>query len=261
VPELRVLVTRPAHQNQALVDLLMTQGVHPLTLPVIDIIALPQSVQLQTMVEQRHSFHLAIFISPNAVAYGLALLLAYGSLPNTLKLVTIGQASADKVKQILGHNADIYPHEDYNSEALLALDALQPLHVNNKKIIIFRGQGGRELLANTLRQRGAEVVYAEVYQRKIASPSAELLATLWTTNQNPHIIIVTSDQGLRNLVTIHSVKPSYLTQLWQTPLVVVTEKMRKNAQYLGFTHTIIVATEVSNEALVRAVNQWVSSMN
>jgi len=129
--------------------------------------------------------------------------------------------------------------------------------VSNKKIIIFRGCGGRELLATSLRERGAEVNYAEVYQRIQPEVDDSQLDSIWgqlTLNNKPDIITITSSEGLCNLLAI--VKPRYQGLLLQTPLVVVTEKMRISARASGFNNVIIVASKASNDAILDSVLEW-----
>ncbi len=254
---IRVLVTRPEHQASTFCQLVKKQGGSPVCLPVIEIKPIALSSQMQCLVDGATKVDYAIFISPNAVEHGLAALLAHGRIPDTLKLVTIGKASAQKMQQILGRAPDIYPVEQYNSEALLALDSLQSDIISNKKIIIFRGCGGRELLATCLRERGAEVDYVEAYQRIQPEVDDSQLDLIWgqlPLNGKPDIITVTSSEGLRNLLAI--VKPQYLDILLQTPLVVVTEKVRISARASGFNNVIIVASKASNEAILDSVLEW-----
>ena len=278
--DIRIMVTRPVHQAQVFCELLAEQGAQVIRLPVIEIEAIALSQKMTAVIETINEIDFAIFISPNAVEHGLAALFAHGRIPDKLKLVTIGKASAQKMQQLLGRAPDIYPEEQYNSEALLALDSLQSDKVNNKKIIIFRGQGGRELLAASLKQRGARVDYAEVYQRKIPELQSGVLASIFGTNSklseyegadcrgskcrgpnSPDIITVTSSEGLNNLVAMIDCSSdeqhdSYLQQLWQTPLVVVTEKMRHSAQTLGFKNAIMIAARASDDALLESVLEW-----
>lgn len=251
---IRVLVTRPEHQAQALCYMLAEQGGQAVCFPVIEIKAFNVSNTAEDLIANLSAIDFAIFISPNAVEYGFARILAHGKIPDKLKLVTIGKASAQKLQQLTGRTADIYPAEHYNSEALLALESMQHDKVNNKRVLIFRGRGGRELLARTLAYRGAVVDYAEVYQRKEPVPDSTLLDAVWGSDV-PDIVTVTSNEGLTNLLAMTTSK-QYRQQLLQTPLVVVTEKMRLNAQTLGFKNDIIVAAEAGNEALLESVQDW-----
>ena len=271
---IQILVTRPVQQAQPLCDMLNAHGGQAIQFPVIKIEAMSLSKKMMNIIKDIDKIDFAVFISPNAVQYGIAQLLAHGKIPDKLKLVTIGKASAQKMIQVLGRAPDIYPTKQYNSEALLALDDLQYEQVNNKKVVIFRGCGGRELLAESLIQRGAGVFYAEVYQRVKPEPERQSLEAVWGKNsRRPDIITITSDEGLNNLVamlgdaisgaagekvhdTAYSSNNYYLESLRQVPLVVISEKMRIKAQTLGFNNTIIVADRVSNKALLDSVLEW-----
>ncbi|WP_198262464.1 uroporphyrinogen-III synthase [sulfur-oxidizing endosymbiont of Gigantopelta aegis] len=261
----RILVTRPAHQAEAFCAMLAKQGAEPICLPLIDIVVTPLKQSEIALLQALDTVSLAIFISPNAVEHGLAALLGQGKIPDTLKLVTIGQASADKMLQLLGRRPDIYPLEQYNSEALLALPALSEEQINGASVLILRGEGGRELLANTLRERGAKVAYVEVYRRQLATAAQPLLRRLFISNddKNPalDLICLTSNEGLQNLQAMVETLPKAISNqalqcLWQTPLLLVTEKMRDNARQMGFTNTLLMASNATNEAMLESVLEW-----
>ena len=108
-------------------------------------------------------------------------------------------------------------------------------------------------MANTLRDRGAEVVYAECYRRIIPQIDSSPLLKHWQRDE-VHIIIVTSNDGLQNLYDmVGSQGQPYLIN---TPLVVISERMCALSSKLGFTHTPIVAKSASDEALLNAVLTW-----
>ncbi|MCU7834167.1 MAG: uroporphyrinogen-III synthase [gamma proteobacterium symbiont of Taylorina sp.] len=259
---LKILVTRPAHQTKSLSELITEQGGQAILFPLIEINPVHINRKTSALLNNIKRIDYAVFISPNAVEYGIAELLKRGEIPAQLKLVTIGQASAKKLQQISGRNADIYPVEQYNSEALLAHSGLTRSNVDHKQFIIYRGVGGRELLADTLKQRGAIVHYAEVYQRSRPAVDTKTIDAIWNSSKReactPDIITITSNEGLNNLVEIFSELPdqSYYQQLIATPLVVVTEEMHSNARSSGFTSQIIVAAKASNEALIKGVLEW-----
>ena len=73
--------------------------------------------------------------------------------------------------------------------------------VRGKRVRIVRGNGGRETLADTLRERGAIVDYLEVYARRLPAYSAGELDTLEKRWQSGGIdaVVVMSVQSLRNL--------------------------------------------------------------
>ena len=159
-----VMVTRPAHQAEPLCQLLEQNGASVLRFPVIEITDASDQPALLDVLRRLEQFDMAIFISPNAVSRIMNLLHTHKMhLPEELTLATIGKGSARELKSFTGRAPDIVPASVFNSEALLEMEAMAP--VSGKKIVIFRGEGGRELLAETLRERGANVEYADAYRR------------------------------------------------------------------------------------------------
>ncbi len=245
-----VVVTRPAHQAEELCTLLAGEGACVIRFPVLEIVAPDDIGVLNDIIDRLESFDIAIFISPNAVNRAVNCIQARRAIPRNLRLAAVGRGSARALAR-LGLRADIYPATRFNSEALLELEPMR--QVAGKRIVIFRGEGGRELLAETLRQRGAEVEYAEVYRR--VKPKSDVAALLrhWARG-DVDVVTVTSNDGLRNLYDM----VGQLGRQWlqQTPLVVVSERARRLAAELGFKHAPVVAPEASDEAIVRAVKEW-----
>lgn len=242
-----VLVTRPAHQAQHLCELIKAQGGEALVFPVLDIVEPEDTSALFQIIDRLDEFDIAIFISANAVTQGMSLILTDRSLPPHLKLATVGMRTAKELEQF-GLCADICPSEKFNSEALLTLDEMQD--VAGKNIVIFRGEGGREFLAETLIQRGAHVEYAEVYRR--TKPQADT-----KTLQRPlergdiDIVTVTSNDGLRNLFDMAGTRGQQ--RLRQLPLVVISDRMVELAEELGFKHPPTVCDEACDESIVEAI--------
>jgi len=247
---LHVVVTRPAHQAEALCDLIEQQGGHAIRFPVLEIVEPRDHDALYAVIDRLPDYDLAIFISPNAVHRAMNLISARAGLPPSLAIAAVGRASAKALNQH-GCSEVISPQQKFDSEALLAMAELQ--QVAGKRIVIFRGEGGRELLADTLRERGAHVDYAECYRRAKPDTDVNPLLQHWVRNE-VDIIIVTSDEGLHNLYEL----VGELGRQWlmKTPLVVVSERTRVLAQQMGFTQTPILATKASDETLFQAVMDW-----
>ena len=185
---LNIVVTRPRAQATQLAQRITQQGGRAILFPLLEINPVTDPQPLRALASQLAHFNLAIFISPNAVHYGMQAILENGPLPTTLKIATVGQGSA-KALRVLGVKEVIAPQDKFDSEALLALPELQ--QVNGWRVAIFRGDGGRELLGDTLKARGAQVEYAACYHRtKPQHNLTDLLAA------DPHAIIVTSSEAL-----------------------------------------------------------------
>ncbi len=248
-----VVVTRPAHQAQGLRELIESRGGTVILFPVLDIQDVEDTGPVRALIKQLDEFDMAIFISANAVHKAMPMLLAHGPSPPRLRLVTVGEGTA-KALQKYGRNPDLCPREHSNSEALLALPEMQ--QVLGKHIVIFRGEGGRELLGETLRQRGASVAYAEVYRRaKPATNPGDLQDHL--RRGKVHIISVTSNAGLVNLVELAG--PAVRNSLLATPLVVMSERNIEHARGLGFAGPIARAKQAGDAGLAEAIEDLVKT--
>jgi uroporphyrinogen-III synthase len=145
-----------------------------------------------------------VFISSNAVQQGMPRILAhFPRLPDTLRVAAIGPATAQELGRY-GVEHVLTPANRFDSESLLALPELQDMR--RQRVVIVRGVGGRELLAETLRERGAEVAFAECYQRVNPQHEASMLAELWQ-NGRLHAVVVTSSEALRNLLQLAQEAP------------------------------------------------------
>ncbi len=187
-----ILITRPREQAEVLSSLIREAGGNPLVFPAVEIMPPNDSARLNELMARLQNFDLAIFISPTAVKHGWESITSAGGWPKNLPVAAIGQASARALTE-LGFKNIIVPTSQSDSEALLAMPEL--LEVTGKRIVIFRGEGGRELLAQTLSQRGALVEYAECYRR--AKPDADF-GTLLQQQGKPSAIVLTSREILAN---------------------------------------------------------------
>ncbi|HEY8887104.1 MAG TPA: uroporphyrinogen-III synthase [Gallionella sp.] len=191
---LTIVVTRPRDQALQLAQRIKQAGGVPLLFPLLDITAVQDTDTLHEQITRLGQFNMAIFISPNAVHYGIAAIRASGfasaegSLPPSLKIATVGQGSAQALREA-GISNIIAPAERFDSEGLLALPELQ--NVSGWRVMIFRGDGGRELLGDTLRKRGATVEYVSCYQRSKPQQDKGVLMAA-----EPDAITVTSSEAL-----------------------------------------------------------------
>jgi len=248
--DIGVLVTRPAHQAGPLIELLQQAGARAIPFPVIEIHRADASDALQRAIAQLDSYDLVIFISANAVDHGLEFIRQAGrQLPG--EVAAIGQSTAARLQQ-QGIRVSLQPAEGFNSEALLASDALQAQHISGRQVLIFRGAGGRELLAQTLQQRGAQVDYAEVYQRRRPQVDAAPLLDLWRKGRI-QLVTVTSNEALKNLY--HMVEQDGRELLLKTPLVVPGQRCAELARQTGI-QTILTAANATDQAMLDTIRQW-----
>ncbi|HET9680094.1 MAG TPA: uroporphyrinogen-III synthase, partial [Gammaproteobacteria bacterium] len=161
-----VLVTRPAAQAPTLAEAIEAAGGSALLFPVLVIEPVPLAIDPPPEADWY------IFISPNAVKHGWPLVAAQAA---NARIAAIGPGTAQALTQ-LGHPADVHPQKG-DSENLLAASVLQSME--GQRVVIVRGDGGRELIAETLKQRGAQVGYLEVYRRALSSESTAELNAAW----------------------------------------------------------------------------------
>lgn len=243
----RVLVTRPAAQSARLCMLLEVAGYEDIRLPAIEIQDPVNLHELETVSDELDSYDLAVFVSVNAVQKGVEFVLDRREWPEHTAIATVGARSAEALLPY-GLSTDYVPEHRFNSEALLALDELQDM--TGQRVAIFRGNGGREYLHDTLLERGAEVDYIEVYRR--ACPAADADAMLELLQPGClDFITVTSNETLQNLFDMAGVAGQPL--LRELPLVVVSKRQSMLARQLGFKQEPLLAVNASDEAIVAAV--------
>lgn len=246
-----VLVTRPAHQAEQLCRLVEQAGGRPIRFPLLAITGPADPAAVESRLRRLGDYRLLIFVSPNAVQRGMDLIERAGGLPAPLLLATVGKASAAALKIRSGRGPDLVPADGFDSEALLALPALQA--VAGWRVLIVRGSGGRELLAETLRGRGAAVDYVEVYRRERAATGPALLGT--DPAATVHVAAITSGEALDHLDAL--IGDRLRPWLHRLPLVVVSERIAEAAHTLGFTGPIRISREPGDEAIVAAAAELV----
>jgi uroporphyrinogen-III synthase len=188
-----VLVTRPRAQAAELIELIQNNGGNAISFPVIEIVPRDKSA-IEADLARLPPPDIALFVSRNAVAHGLGY--AEGAI-----IGAVGPSTAAAI-EAGGQTVGIQPDQGFDSEYLLAEPALQ--NISGKNIRIIRGHDGRELLADTLRARGATVDYLSVYERSLPSCSPQLLAEIETAWRDRRVqaITVMSAQTLTNLIVL-----------------------------------------------------------
>jgi uroporphyrinogen-III synthase len=192
-----IAVTRPLDQARSLNAAIEQQGGSAISFPLIAIAPLDDYLPFEQVLDQLEHADWAIFISTNAVDNAMPRVIKrYNTLPENLKFAAIGHQTAKELALYGVHNV-LIPHTRFDSETLLALTEMQS--VANATVIIFRGVGGREVLADTLKARGAQVIFAESYQRVNPQSNCTALENLWRENKC-HAIVVTSSEAMRHLL-------------------------------------------------------------
>lgn len=245
-----VLVSRPRAQAAALADALRAAGGEPFEFPLIDIEALADMSAVAGA--DLDGAALAVFVSANAVRHALDVILPLRDWPAALSAATVGEQSAQALRA-RGIARVITPQHRYDSEALLELPELSAAALAGRRVLIFRGDGGRELLGDTLRARGATVEFIPCYRRLPPGDGAPLCAALRAGRL--HALTITSSESLRNLAALPGL--DCLDALQALPLFAPHARIAEQARERGFRR--VIETAPADTGLLAGLTDYFSS--
>src|SRR5471030_1810301 len=268
-----VVVTRPLGQSAALLGMLEQAGFESIEFPLIDIGSVADAAPLHAALGELYApaplgFALVVFVSPNAIDHAFAALSSAWPLQIPIGVVGPGSVAAlarqgvtppayTIISPAAGATVTETPTDPrYDSEALYAaIEAhFGPDGLKDKRILIVRGDGGREWLADALSAAGAKVEKVAAYRRIVPEPSMRdwerihaLLAGV------PHAWLLTSSEGVRNLEELareHLTVDETLT-LKHAPLVTPHPRIAEAARQAGFDR--ITVSGAGDERIVQAL--------
>lgn len=247
----KVLLTRPAGQADKLSQAIVEAGGEFIHYPVMAISGLDeqadQAIWAQTKQAIIHldGYQQVIFISSNAVRYGMAWIEQYWpQLPPGIQWHAIGRATAQALSEYGVSCCEPGEAEAMDSEALLRQPSLKSLA--NAKVLVVRGVGGREFLAEQLRGRGAVVDYAQCYRRsRVNRPVGELDQLI--IHEQPDCLVFNSGETLEFACEL--IKDEKLKAL---PVVVPGPRVAGLAHQRGFSN-IVVASNAGTNAMIAAL--------
>ncbi|WP_233281673.1 uroporphyrinogen-III synthase [Pseudomonas tructae] len=229
----RLLLTRPAEECSALARALADQGVCSSSLPLLEIEPLTLLPEQMRQVQALDQYCAIIVVSKPAARLAVEQLKAHWPQPPEQAWFTVGAATA----QILGdHGLNVsFPPQGDDSEALLQLSALtKALKRPQPRVLIIRGEGGRELLAERLAALGAQVDYLELYRRCLPHyPEATLARCIAGERLNG--LVVSSGQGFEHLRQLAGEDWPRLAQL---PLFVPSPRVAELARASGAQNVV-----------------------
>ncbi|MBL8467511.1 uroporphyrinogen-III synthase [Methyloversatilis discipulorum] len=248
-----VLVSRPRAQAAALSDAIRAAGGHPLEFPLIDIEPLADTAAVTAASATLDDAALAVFVSANAVAHALDLILPRRAWPAALPAATVGEQSAQALRA-RGIARVLVPQQGrFDSEALLALPELSAAALAGRRVLIFRGDGGRELLGDTLRARGATVEHIACYRRVPPRDCAPLCEAV--RSDALHALTITSSESLRNLLALPGLDCA--DALRALPLFAPHARIAEQAREQGFAR--VIETDPADAGLMAGLTDYFSS--
>ena len=268
-----VVVTRPSGQSAALLALLQGAGFESIEFPLIDIGPVADVAPLRAALGELYApaelgFALVVFVSPNAIDHAFTALSS--AWPSHVAIGVVGPGSvaalarqgvAPPAYTIVSPAADAKVTETptdprYDSEALYAaIEAhFGPDGLKDKRVLIVRGDGGREWLADALSAAGAKVEKVAAYRRIVPEPSMRDWERIHALLAGaPHAWLLTSSEGVRNLEELareHLTVDETLT-LKHAPLVTPHPRIAEAARQAGFDR--ITVSGAGDERIVQAL--------
>ncbi len=253
---LSVLITRPVMPASRTAARLASLGATPLVFPTTIIEPPADVAPLNATLAKISDYYAAIFVSPSAAEMALAPL---GStpknLPSTLNVFAPGPGTAEELN-IRGVARVEMPETSFDSEGLLTLASLQASAVNGKRIVIFRGNDGRELLREELVKRGATVDAITAYHRRAPNtPPTGLLELLRAGKVNA--LSAMSSDAITHLVPLIAANER-ATLLFTLPVYASHERIAATARTAGFRN--VIETEAGDAGLITALLERANPM-
>jgi len=232
VSPLCVIVTRPRAQAEPWVQALRARGLQAQALPLIDIAAAPDAAPIERAWQGLASFDFVMFVSANAVEHFFSRRPPGAAWPAGLRAGSTGQGTTSALRACGVAPHDIVqpaPDEPSESEALWRQVAAQGW--GGRRVLIVRGEDGRNWLAQQFEQAGAAVEFLVAYQRRppvLDEPSARLLAAALDDPQG-HVWLFSSSEALDHLLDVAPATD------WSAAQALVTHpRIAQRAQQAGF---------------------------
>jgi len=245
-----VLVTRPAPQATALIEALEAADATVIAVPGIEIEPLMQGELAGDALAQGRASDWLVFISRNAVRHGVGLLTeCLGETGRRPRVAAVGPGTAEELTRH-GWSVDAAPVRGGGGDDLLAEPAFEPSA--GERVLIVRGEGGSDSLAQSLRARGAEVALLAVYRRRPATVDPRALRSGWQS-ADQRVTIVTSDGGIRALVA--GLPMVERRALLRSHPVTISQRLADTARALEFSEPPVVTDGTGTPELVAAVRR------
>lgn len=248
-----ILVTRPEEQAAGLIAAIEKQGGQVIFAPMIAIRGIADDVATKKIVDRLRDYSVAVFISRNAVEFGVEWIKACKQTLDHCAVYAVGVGTGARLRE-LGIRDVHTPKGEFSSEGLLKMPGLSAHEIEGKRVVIIRGAGGREQLAHTLQSRGAEVDYCEVYERVVPKTNLSKVLRAHAITA-PDIIVITSLEILTNLA--EKIDQEHLDILYDVPLLVAGSRTAQEVERLGFTTAPIIVDNPGDASIVEALIRWV----
>ena len=239
-----VVITRPLAQCGELARAVEALGRTPVLLPLLEISALDDDAALKAALAQLRSFAMVAFVSPNAIDAAFAHL---DQWPVGVAIAVVGEGSRAALAKhgVSDANATIFsPRDPSRSDSENLLQSIDLGALAGKRVLIVRGQSGRELMADGLRAAGAAVTTVAAYRRSVPPLDPDMAALLTALLASPNDWIITSSEALRGLMVLvrELDAETAVAKMQQQRLIVPHARIAETANTLGLTRVTLTGS-------------------
>jgi len=248
-----VVITRPLAQATGLAQRVAALGRQAVIFPLLEISPLADPQPLQTTLSSLEDYALVAFVSPNAIDAAFAQIAKW---PKAVPIAVMGEGSKLTLAAhgVTNANAVIFsPQNAERTDSESLLEVLDIDALRGRKVLIVRGDSGRELLADRLRERGIVVTHIAAYIRSAPSLTTASRRQLLALLEGKNDWIVTSSEALRILVKMVAQLNSgdSVAKMQQQRIVVPHARIAETAQKEGFLDVLLTGS--GDERLLAAL--------
>lgn len=249
----KVVVTRPLAQAKPLAQRIAALGREAVVFPLLEIMPLPNPAPLRAALQDLSDYALVAFVSPNAIDAAFAVLQSW---PAEVAIAVVGEGSRQALARhgVTADNATIIsPRDPRRMDSQALLETLDIGALRAKRVLIVRGETGRELFADALRDAGIQVTKIAAYRRMAPEFNQARRVELMQLLESANDWVITSSEALRNLMQMAEQLPGDdgVTKLQQQRIIVPHTRIAETAQLLGFPN--ITLTGSGDEYILAAL--------
>ena len=247
----KVIITRPLAQALEFAEKMRPLNAEAIIFPLIDIHALDDQTELQQKICELSQYSLVVFISPNAID---AFMPHVGVWPSQLPIAVMGEGSKRALGKFGLTNLTakiISPANELKTDSETLLEVLDLASLADKRVLVVRGDRGREFLSDTLQKAGAKVQLLTAYRRSAPDLNCRKQEQLTSLLASENVWIITSSEALRTLMGwVERLNSNdFVAKMQHQVIIVPHARIAETAQRMGF-HFITLTASGDESVLV-----------
>ncbi|MDY7579467.1 uroporphyrinogen-III synthase [Herbaspirillum sp. RTI4] len=231
-----VVVTRPLAQAEAFAEQVRLAGYAPVLFPLLHILPASDPDALRAVLAGVADYALVVFVSPNAVEAAFQVLPGW---PSDVAIGIVGEGSRATLARHgvhIGNTRIFSPPDEGKSDSEELFKSLDLVALNGRRVLIVRGEHGRDFLTQALRAQGIEVDHISAYRRLTMPLDASTASRLRGLLARDSCWVVTSSEALRHLLALAGTlgDAENVVKLQRKMLLVSHQRIAETAHALGF---------------------------